>query len=125
MYWATPPEAGPPLEYPASLTVKLEAWHPEFESKKSAAGRLGKELQEALAAHLKEVEQISEARPTPMVATKNEKRDLEWVALNQVHGWSPQKIADSYHVGRPGREGHTGRPHVARTLKHWKEILQF
>ena len=125
MSWAIPPVDVPPLEYPAYLTVKLEAWHPEFESKKSAAGRLGKELKKALAAHLKEVEQIFESRPAPAVATKNERRDLEWVALNQVHGWSPQKIADSYRVGRRSREGHTGRPYVSRTLEHWKEILEF
>lgn len=81
------------------LDLDIAGWRVELESWEEASARIHQELQAALElheAHVREAADRAGLRPTP---TKTASHHFEWLALRQVRGWSPRRIADRSGAG--------------------------
>ncbi len=122
--WRIPPIAGGEDGKSAPFTFTASGWQADFESRGDATGRLRKQFRDALRDY---VDTVAAQRGAPgwhgVKKKENEKRGLQWVAVNQVYRWSTSKIAREWLVGKKDRAGGTGRAHVARTIQYWRQIL--
>jgi hypothetical protein len=83
----------------APVDMALRPWAPEVETKAEAEERLRREFEKALARHLAEMRVAAEAAGLEPSPVKTAGHHFEWMALRQVSGWRPSRIAERFGVG--------------------------
>ncbi len=122
--WRIPPIPGANIRKPPPFTFAAPGWQPDWESRGAATERIRTDFGDALSDY---VDTVAAERVAPgWHGVKNrakEERELQWVAVKQVYGWSTREIARQWNVGKADRAGGTGRAHVARTIQYWQQII--